>query len=114
MTLLEILLFAITFTFLMAWGTIKKQRQSEELIAQLMHKSEKKIVTAFKKKHVLNQAELSQIITGTKGSLFWSKHKAVINDSKQFLEPILKKMIENGKIIEIRKKTYQWTEGVDL
>ncbi len=112
--LFEIILFAISVTFLMAWGYIKKQRQSEELVGELMQNCEKKVRKAFKKNALLSYVELSEMIKGTKASLFWSKKKAVVNDPTEILDKILKEMIGNGLVIEGRQKTYLWVQGGEL
>ncbi len=112
--LLEIILFAFAITFLMAWGYVKKQRQSEEMLNQLMYRSEKKVRKAFMKSSVQNWTDLFDAVQGTKASLFWSKSKAVVQDPTAILNQILTGMIEKGEIIEGRQKTYQWVKGGEL
>lgn len=112
--LFEIILFAVTVTLLMSWGYVKKQRQSEELIGELMQNCEKKVRKAFKKNDLLSYVELSEIIMGTKASLFWSKKKAVVNNPSEILDKILKEMVGKGLIIEGRQKTYHWVQEGDL
>ncbi|GAU76787.1 hypothetical protein [Fusibacter sp. 3D3] len=112
--LFEIILFAMAMTFLMAWGYVKKQRQSEELVGDLMQNCEKKVRKAFKKNDFLSYVELSEMIKGTKASLFWSKKKAVVNDPTGILDTILTEMMSKGLITEGKQKTYRWVQGGDL
>jgi hypothetical protein len=91
---LEILFLAVTITFLMAWGTIKKQRKHEELIKQLLYKCEKKVIKAFENKEQLSKTEIEMIIEGTKASLFWSKEKVQITDARLMSDKIVSSLIE--------------------
>ncbi len=113
-TLFEIILFAVAFTLLMAWGYVKKQRQSEELVTRLMYSCEKKVLKAFKKNNLLSYVELAEVVKGTKASLFWSKNKAIVNDPSEILDKILADMMRKGLITEGRQKTYHWEQGGDL
>lgn len=103
----EILLFALAMTFLMSWGYVKKQKQSEELLNTLYRKCEIKICKEFKKNDVLSKSEIKEIIKDTKASLFWSKQKIHVTDPQIFIDVIIGDLL-NRKIIESSKsKTYR-------
>lgn len=114
MKIFEILLVALAMTIVMSWGYVKKQRQSEELLNQLMVKSEHKVKKAFMRTPLLSYAELCECLKGTKASLFWSKNKAIVQEPEVLLDQILMEMVERGEIIEGRQKTYQWVRGGGL
>lgn len=109
--LFEILLFALAITFIMAWGTVKKQRQSQELGLKLVKICEQRVLKAFKKNKLMNRAELIDEISGVQTSLFWSRKKAIIEDPKLVLDSILHNFIENGWIVEGRQKSFTWVKG---
>ncbi len=96
----KILLVAITVAFLGAWGIIKQQRKSKELISQLFNKSEKKVLNTFKTKDKLTIKEIEKIIKGTKASLFWSKERIQITDPSIAATELIDKMRVKGLIIE--------------
>jgi|GEM_PF-3115274 len=108
--IVEVLLFAFSITFIMAWGTIKKQRQSEELGLKLVKRCEQKVLKAFKASSLMHHAELLDEILGTKTSLFWSRKKAIVEDPKIVLDAILNDLIEKGWIVEGRQKTFKWVK----
>lgn len=110
-TILEILFFALAITFIMAWGTIKKQRQSEEMGLKLVKTCEQKMMKAFQKQNLLGYSDLVESIQGTKASLFWSRKKAVIESPKIVVDAILADFINKGWIIEGKQKTYTWVKG---
>ncbi|MGB3366886.1 MAG: hypothetical protein WBA54_05330 [Acidaminobacteraceae bacterium] len=103
----EVLLFAVSLTFLMSWGYIKKQRQSEELLNNLYKKCEVKICKEFKKNEVLSKNEIKEIIKGTKSSLFWSKKKIQVTDPKIFIDIIIDDLINRKIIVGAKGKTYR-------
>ncbi len=108
--ILKVLLFAITFTFLYAWGYVKQQRKTEELLNVLYKKAEAKILKALKKQESLTKTEIEKIIRGTKASLFWSKNKVQVVDAKLVTKNLITKMINEGLIVETsnsRPKKYK-------
>lgn len=112
--IIEILVLGIAIAFLMSWGYVKKQRQSEEIVNQLTYKCEKKVRKEFKKGEIMSWTELSETIKGTKSSLFWSKKKAILHDPSEILDKILLNMINSGEIVEGKQKTYKWVKGGSL
>lgn len=110
-TILEVLMFALAFTFLFSWGFVKSQRQEEELYSTLMRKCRAIVIKEFRKEKILSHKELSKLITGVKASLFWSKKKIIVDKPETVLDIILKEMIEKGDIKELRQKTYELTRG---
>ncbi len=106
--LLEVLFFALTFTFLMAWGTIKKQRKSQEMLDLLSKQCEKKIYKAFKSETTWREDDLEAMLEGTQAKLFWSRERAVVNTPEIMLKSILDKMAEKGEIKRGKQKTVKW------
>ncbi|MCK8058572.1 MULTISPECIES: hypothetical protein [unclassified Fusibacter] len=102
----EILLLAVTLTFLMAWGTIKKQRKHDELIHQLLYKCEKKVLKAFEHKDQLSLTEIEMMIEGTKASLFWSKDKVEITDARLMSGQIIKTLVDKKILTQISKNKF--------
>ncbi|SHJ78241.1 hypothetical protein [Tepidibacter formicigenes] len=102
--ILKVLLFAITITFLLAWGYIKQQRKNEELLNKLYKKIEGKIVTELKKRKELTIKDMEGIIKGTKVSLFWSKNKVMVTEPKILIKNLVVDMINKGLIVEVFNK----------
>lgn len=96
----KVLLVAVTVAFLGAWGIIKQQRKSQELLTQLFTKAENKIIKSFKDKEVLTIKEIEKIVEGTKASLFWSKEKVQVVDPKIVAKDLIDNMKNRGIIIE--------------
>lgn len=103
----EVLLFALTLTFLMSWGYIKKQRQSEELLNNLYRKCEVKIRKEFGKTEILSKEEIKEIIKDTKSSLFWSKQKVQVTDPRIFIDVIIDDLINRKIITNEKGKNYR-------
>ena len=97
-TIIEVLCFALVTMFLYAWGYVKQQRQSEELLREINKKAEKKIMKALKKNGGMTRKELEGELVNLKASLFFSKNKAIIKEPKIISKQILDKMIEEEKI----------------
>lgn len=97
-TIVQVLLVMIVVMFLYAWGYVKQQRQSQELILQLEKKGKKKIIKALKKRKSMSKKEIEQELTDLKASLFYSKNKAFVKDSKFIAERIIKQLIESDII----------------
>ncbi|GAB6106522.1 hypothetical protein [Fusibacter bizertensis] len=106
----EILFLAIALTIIMAWGNIKKQRQSEELGLKLVKSCEQKVLKSFRRNKLMNQAELLDEISSSSASLFWSRKKAIIEDPKIVLDAILNDLIAKGWIVEGKQKTFTWVK----
>ena len=105
--IIEILFMAIIVTFLLGWGIIKKQRQDEELLRNLINKSENKVVKSFNNKSCLSKREISEIISGTTASLFWSKKKIKINDSKMISDSVILNLINKNIIKKTNNNKYE-------
>lgn len=104
MLVFEIIIVAISFTFLLAWGYVKQQRQTQELLEQLYKKSEKKIIQQFTKEEILTVNEIELLIQDIKASLFWSKKKVQIQETKYIVKDIIKRLENNGSIIQLDEK----------
>ncbi len=102
--ILKILLFAVSVTFLLAWGYVKQQRKNQELLEGLMKKSEEKVLRAMKKDETVSKKDIEEIITGTKASLFWSKNKVQITDPKIVSKNLISDMLSKDLIVEISDK----------
>ncbi|MFZ5966144.1 MAG: hypothetical protein ACOYVK_03085 [Bacillota bacterium] len=98
--ILKVLLFAITITFLLAWGYVKQQRKNEELLNELYRKCENKIVKELQAQGTLTGKEIEEIIYGTKASLFWSKNRLQVTDAKIVMKNLMADMIRKGTLIE--------------
>lgn len=96
----KVLLLAIAIAFIGSWGIVKQQRRTQELLDKLYRKAEGKIISAFKSQDELSIRQIEDIIKGTKASLFWSKNKVQITDSKIIAKDLMKKMIEKDTIRE--------------
>lgn len=99
--IIKVLLVGVSFAFLLAWGYIKQQRKNEELVQNLCNKIEKQILKELKNKPDLSIKEIEEIIKNTKASLFWSRKKVQITDSKKFIKTYLDHMLKKGVIKEI-------------
>jgi len=106
----EVMFFALAITIIMAWGNIKKQRQSEELGLKLIKTCEQKVLKSFRRSNLMSQAELLDEISDAKASLFWSRKKAVIEDPKIVLDAILNELLIKGWIVEGKQKTFTWVK----
>ncbi len=102
--IIAILLFAVAFAFVYAWGYIKEQRKSQELFKQLIEKSQEKILKEMRKGKFLTKKDIEKIIEGTKSSLFWSKNKMQVTNSKVFADTLIQTMLSKGLIREIKEK----------
>ncbi len=98
--ILKIFLFAITITFLLAWGYVKQQRKNEELLNKLYKKIENKIIEELKKREALTIKDMEAIIKGMKVSLFWSKNKVMVTEPKILIKNFLTQMMNKGLIVE--------------
>lgn len=110
----EVFIFAITITFLLAWGYVKKQRKTEELLNKLFEKCESKILKGFEYKDLLSKKEIEAIIEGTKASLFWSKNKVNVQNANLVIDRIIENMTEKGLIVEDlsnKKRAYRLNKG---
>lgn len=99
-TISYILLFAVATAILYAIGLKKSMTKERDLLHSLYLKSEKKIVNALKNKETMTRNELEKVVEGTKASLFYSKNKLIVKDSKTFIQSILGDMIEKKIIVE--------------
>ncbi|EOD00778.1 hypothetical protein [Caldisalinibacter kiritimatiensis] len=102
--IVSVLVFAAAFAFLLAWGYVKQQKKTQELLDKLYKKIETKIIKQLKKKEYLTKNELMELIKGTKASLFWSNNKIQVNDPKLVTDNILNKLLEKGVIVEVLNK----------
>lgn len=104
---LEILFMALAVAFLIGWGVIKKQRKQAELYRVLINKCKKKILNGFKNNSVLSKKDIENIIEGTKGSLFWSKQQAQIQDARMFSDTIINLLMEQSLIQKNKNSKYE-------
>ena len=112
--LVKILLFALSFTFLLSWGYVKQQRQMEEMLEKLQKKAKRRIRKAFRKKEILTRKDIEALVQTTSISLFWSKKKLQVTDPSKLANQILTEMKENGELTLLRRKgfnEYQLTKG---
>ncbi|MBB6214200.1 putative transcriptional regulator [Anaerosolibacter carboniphilus] len=110
----EVLFFAITITFLLAWGYVKKQRKAEALIDKLYENCEDKILREFEHKEALSEKEIKNVIEGTKASLFWSKNKVIVQDANLVIDTIIERMKKKELILEeksSKRNTYRLKKG---
>ncbi|QZY55672.1 hypothetical protein [Crassaminicella profunda] len=94
----KVVLFGVTIAFLLAWGYVKQQRKTEELLKILYRKCEERIIKELKKTEELTGKEIEKIIHGTKASLFWSKNKLQVTDSKIVMKHLLMELLNKGTI----------------
>lgn len=99
--IIMVLVIAMGFTFIYAWGYVKQQRKGQELLNELMRKSEDKILKELKKSERLTNKDIEGLIVGLKASLFWSKDKIKITDPKIVSTNLIYNMISKGLIIEV-------------
>lgn len=102
--ILKVGLLAITVTLLLAWGYVKQQRKAEELYRTLWIKCEDKILKKMKTEGPITVKEIEEIITGTKGTVIWSKNRLQVTNSKIATKTILENMINSGVIAETIEK----------
>lgn len=100
----EVLLVAVSFTFLLSWGYVKQQRKAETLLDNLYRKCESKIVKALKTEDALTRREIEEVITGTTGKLYWSRNQVKVTDPKLVSERILQSMVDKKIIVEVLGK----------
>ncbi|SHK53683.1 hypothetical protein [Paramaledivibacter caminithermalis] len=102
------LLFALTIAFLGSWGMIKQQRKKQELVSKLYRNVESIIIKELQNKKELSIMEIEEIVKGTKASLFWSKDKIKVIDSKLVCRKLLKNMVAKGLITEQMRKNKKY------
>jgi hypothetical protein len=102
--MLKAVLLAVTITFLLSWGYVKQQRKAEELYRTLGIKCEGKIIKKMKTKGSITVKEIEEIISGTKGTVIWSKNRLQVKDSKIVSKTILENMINRGVITKAIEK----------
>lgn len=98
-TILYILLFAIVTMIIYTWGLLKQRGESANLINILYSKGEKKIIKLIKKKGPMTRKELEVEISGLKASLFYSKQKIIVKDSKLLTKNLLNNMVEKDALV---------------
>ena len=96
--IVQVLLLAVTIAFLGAWGIVKQQRKTEELLNKIRSNSESKILKELQKNNKITLREIESLIKVVKSSLFWSKSKLKVNDPSLLARELIKCMIENDKI----------------
>jgi uncharacterized membrane protein YbaN (DUF454 family) len=98
--IIEILCVALVTMLLYAWGYVKQQRQSNDLLGQLNRKAQKKIIKGLKKNGSMTRKEMESQILNLKASLFYSKNKVEIKQPKMMTKSIIENLMNKG-IIEI-------------
>lgn len=102
--ILKAVLLGVTITFLLSWGYVKQQRKAEELYRKLGTKCEGKIIKKMKTEGAITVKEIEEIISGTKGTVIWSKNRMQVTNSKIAMKTILENLINSGVIIETIEK----------
>ena len=102
--IIAVLLVAVVFTFLLAWGYVKQQRRNQELLAELMKKSQEKVMKEIREKGPQSKKDIEGIIAGTKASVFWSRKKLQITDPKILSVNLITDMVYNNVIREVNIK----------
>lgn len=102
--IIAVLLVAVVFLFVLAWGYVKQQRRSQELISELKRKVQEKVLKEMKVKGSLSKKEIEDIITGTKASLFWSRKKVQVTDAKILSATLIQEMVFNSLVRETMEK----------
>ncbi len=105
--IIMVLVIAIGFTIIYAWGYVKQQRKGQELFNELKRKLEEKILKELKKTESLSNREIEILIVGMKASLFWSKDKIKIIDPKIVSLNLINNLLSKGLIIEITRKNHK-------
>ncbi len=96
--ILGIVLFAAAGAVLYAWGLAKSLNQREDLERGLKSACGSRIVKYLKKHDTLTEAEAAKLIEGVTVGPFWSRNKVKVTNGKQFIEPVLKFLIEQQYI----------------
>lgn len=102
--IIGVFLFALAFALVYSWGYVKQQKKNQELFDQLIRKSQERVLREMKKGKALSKKDIGKIIEGTKSSLFWSKNKMQVTNSKVFTDPLIKSMLSQGLITEVLEK----------
>ena len=104
-TILGILAFAVVIAVLYVWGLKKSYTQSADLERILLSKSAGKVVNYLKKNEEITLSQMSQLCTVVKAGQFWSRQRAMVQNSKTFapklaqymVEQLLLKKVSNGR-----------------
>lgn len=103
-----ILLFAMATAFVYGWGVIKQHNQAKDLSNLLYSKGVDKVKKYLKTHDTITASEMEKLVEGMKASLFYSKNRAVVVDTKDFVRQLTAYMIEyhlleetsiNGKVV---------------
>ena len=105
--ILEVLCVAVVIMFLYAWGYVKQQRQSVDLLRQLERKAKRKVITALRKKGTMTKKDIEREIANLRVSLFFSRNKAVVKDSKAMSKTIIQDLIDSG-IVDVDNETIKF------
>lgn len=102
--IIAVLLVAGVFLFVLAWGYVKQQRRSQELITLLKSKAQEKVLKEMREKGPLSKKEIEAILTGTKASLFWSRKKVQVTDARILSSSLIQEMVYSSQIRENMEK----------
>lgn len=105
--IIGIILFAVVTAILYAWGINKSINQRNNLSEILYNKCANKVISHIKKNNYVTFKEICDIINNVKASEFYSKNKAVINNSHTYAKGLVSKMCEHNLI---KKSTYNKTQ----
>lgn len=100
-----IILFAIATAILYVIGLKKEMAQNSTLSDLLLNKGAARIVTYLKKNESVSKKEAKNLVDGMKTSVFYSKQRAMVNDSSHFTDILLDHMLKKG-IIEKKQQAY--------
>ena len=96
--IIYILMIAAGRVIVFAWGIIKEQNKSRDLMNQLYKKAENNVVKAFKRKDVLSRKDIENEVKNVKASLFYSRDKMVVQNPRSFTKSLINTMINNNVI----------------
>ena len=104
-----VLMFALATALIYGWGVIKTQSQSSQMMAMLYRKCEKKLLKALKGQKYMSQAQIEELLRGTKVSLFYSRNKLMVTNPQLFSKSLLEKLQQDGTVLQTEshgKKVY--------
>lgn len=96
--IIGILLFAIASAVLYAWGLNKANTQDAELMESLFIKGASKVRKHLKHSGVITLKEIEQEVTGIKASLFYSRKRVAVTNSREFAKKLVEYMQGQNQI----------------
>ena len=99
--ILGILAFALVTAVLYVWGLRKSMTQREDLERILLNKSAQKVVHYLKKHESITLSEMGGLCKDVKAGQFWSRHKAAVQNPREFAQKLAQYMTEQLLIREL-------------